>query len=158
MKKLLESMSSPRRNTRDLSQNILVTLIMASVFTAINPNFIDKYNLISIGQNLAPYAMLALGVLMPISMGKTDLSTGSVCIGAAVAGGTLLTMGLPLFACIPVMILFGGLVGFVNGYLVAKKELQPFIVTLGTMMFVRGITAIFANAPNVMFPTNTWYI
>ena len=99
--------------------------------------------------------MLALGALMPISMGKTDLSTGSVCTGAAVVGGTFLGMGLPLYACIPVMIAFGGLVGLINGYLVAKKDLQSFIVTLGTIMFVRGITAIFANVPNVMFPTSS---
>lgn len=157
MKKILDALNSPRRNTRDLSMNILVTLAMAAVFTVINPNFIDRFNLISIGQNLAPNAMLALGVIMPIAMGCVDLSIGAVCIGAATVGGTLLKAGVPLYACIPVMIAFGGLAGLLNGYLVAKKHLQPFITTLGTMMFIRGATAIFANASTVMFPSDTWY-
>jgi len=113
MKKILEILKSPRRNTRDLSLIIFITLALSYVFALINPNFIDKYNLISIGQNLAPYALLALGVLMPISMGGTDLSIGAVCIGAAVVAGKLYSLGMPLWACIPVMIIFGGLIGFV---------------------------------------------
>lgn len=157
MEKLLDALSSPRRSSRDVSLNIFVTLALAVLFSLINPNFIDRYNLISIGQNLAPYAMLALGVIMPISMGGTDLSIGALCIGSAVIGGTLQSMGVPLAACLPVMLAFGCLVGFVNGYLVAKQGLQPFVATLGTMMFVRGATAILAGAPNVMFPTNSWY-
>lgn len=157
MSKLIDALSSPRRNTRDLSRNILITLSLALLFTVINPNFIDRYSLISIGQNLAPYALLALGVLMPISMGGTDLSIGAVCIGSAVIGGTLYGRGWSLGACIPVMIAFGCLIGALNGYLVAKRKLQPFIATLGTMMFVRGTTAIFANKANVSFPVGTWY-
>ncbi|MCR5755935.1 MAG: hypothetical protein K6G30_14130, partial [Acetatifactor sp.] len=93
MKKIIDALSSPRHNTRDLSRNVLVTLSLAVLFAIINPNFVDQYNLISIGQNLAPYAMLALGVIMPISMGGTDLSVGAVCIGSAVIGGTLYKMG-----------------------------------------------------------------
>lgn len=157
MEKLLDALSSPRRSSRDLSLNILVTLALAVLFSLINPNFIDQYNLISIGQNLAPYAILALGVIMPISMGGTDLSIGAVCIGAAVVGGKLHSMGVPLVACLPAMLAVGCLVGLVNGYLVAKRGLQPFVATLGTMMFVRGATAIFANTANVTFPTDSWY-
>ena len=157
MKKLLDALSSPRRSTRDLSLNILFTLALATFFTVINPNFMDSSNLISIGQNVAPYAMLALGVIMPISMGGTDLSVGAVCIGSAVVGGTFLNLGVPLAACIPIMIAFGGLVGLVNGYLIARKKLQPFIATLGSMMFVRGATAIFANTSSVLFPAGCWY-
>ena len=155
--KILDALSSPRRSTRDLSQVILFTLALATLFTIINPNFMDSSNLVSIAQETAPYAIMALGVMMPISMGGTDLSVGAVCIGSAVVGGTFFSMGVPLGACIPIMIAFGALIGFVNGYLVAKKGLQPFIATLGTMLFVRGATAIFANTSNVLFPAGTWY-
>jgi len=157
MNKILEKLSAPRRSTRDLSFTILGTLILSLLFTLINANFINKFNLISMGQNLAPYAILALGVLMPISMGGTDLSIGAVCIGSAVVAGKLYSLGLPLIMTIPVMIAFGTLIGFINGYLIAKKHLQPFIVTLGTMMFVRGATALFANSATVLFPSGTWF-
>jgi len=157
MNRVLEKLSSPRRSTRDLSRNIMGTLFLAAAFAIINPNFINRYNLISIGQNLAPYAMLALGVLMPISMGGTDLSIGAVCIGSAVVAGKLYSLGMPLVLCIPVMIAFGTLMGLLNGYLIAKKHLQPFIATLGIMMFVRGSTAIFAGMPTVLYPSGCWY-
>ncbi|GEM_PF-235449 len=157
MKTLIDKLNSPRRNTRDLSSIILGILLLALLFTSVNPNFINKFNLISLGQNLAPYAMLSLGVLMPISMGGTDLSVGAVCIGSAVFAGKLYSLGLPLASVIPIMILFASLIGLINGLLIAKRHIQPFIATLGTMMFVRGATAIFANTPTVLYPSGTWY-
>jgi len=149
--------NSARTGTRDLTTNLFVTLALAALFTLINPNFIDKYNLISIGQNLAPYALLSLGVMMPISMGGTDLSVGALCIGSAVVAGKLYSLGMPLWATIPVMLAFGTLIGLLNGFLIAKQKMAPFIVTLGSMMFVRGITAIFAGTASVLYPTGSWF-
>lgn len=157
MNKLISYFSSPRRSTRDLSMNILITLALTVVFTLINPNFIENYNLVSIGQNLAPYAFLSLGILFPVSLGGIDLSVGATCIGSAVVAGKLYELGMPLACTIPVMILFGSLIGTLNGILVSKYKIQPFIVTLGTMMFVRGITAIFAAQPTIAYPSNCWY-
>lgn len=144
---------------RDRSIGILVfTLIfLAEVFALINPNFISTYNITSICQSVAPYAILSLGAVFPIALGCTDLSSGAVLIGACVVAGKLYSIGMPLFLCIPVMILFGALIGFLNGLMVSKLKLSPFIVTLGMMMFVRGISALFANQPNILFPTNSWY-
>ena len=157
MNKLYRYITSPRRSTRDLSTNILITILLAVIFTLLNPNFIGNYNLVSIGQNLAPYAILSLGVLFPISMGGIDLSVGTTCVGAAVVAGKLYESGMPLWGVIPVMAAFGMLVGIINGFVISKYEIQPFIVTLGSMMIVRGITAIFAAEPTVLYPANCWY-
>ena len=157
MNKLYRYIASPRRSTRDLSTNILITVLLAVVFTLINPNFIGNYNLVSIGQNLAPYAILSLGVLFPVSMGGIDLSVGTTCIGAAVVAGKLYELGMPLWGVIPVMLLFGLLIGLLNGFIISKYGIQPFIVTLGSMMFVRGIAAIYAAEPTVLYPANCWY-
>ena len=157
MNKLVGYFSSSRRSTRDLSTTILITVVLTTVFTLINPNFIGNYNLVSIGQSLAPYTVLSLGILFPVSLGGIDLSVGAVCIGSAVVAGKLYTMGMPLGYVIPVMMLFGLLIGLLNGFIISKYDIQPFIVTLGSMMFVRGITAIFAANPTVIYPTNCWY-
>ena len=157
MNKLIKYFSSPRRSTRDLSMNILITVVLAVIFTLINPNYIESYNLVSIGQNLAPYALLSLGILFPVSLGGIDLSVGATCIGSAVVAGKLYELGMPLGFTIPVMILFGLLVGICNGFIISRYKIQPFIVTLGTMMFVRGITAIFAAQPTIVYPSNCWY-
>ena len=141
-------------------QNMIIvgaTLVLMLIFFALNQNFLGSYNIVSMAQNLAPYAIMALGVTFVIATGVIDLSIGTVCIASAVLAGHLYTQGMPLFLVIPIMILIGSLFGFVNGLLVAKLKLPAFIATLGTMMFARGLSAIIVSVPNIFFPTGTWY-
>ena len=141
-------------------QNMIIvgaTIILMLIFFALNQNFLGSYNIVSMAQNLAPYAIMALGVTFVIATGVIDLSIGTVCIASAVLAGHLYTQGMPLFLVIPLMILIGSLFGFVNGLLVAKLKLPAFIATLGTMMFARGLSAIIVSVPNIFFPTGTWY-
>lgn len=141
-------------------QNFIVLLalvILALIFSLLNKNFIDRYNIVSMAQSLAPYAILALGVTFVIATGGIDLSIGTVCIACAVIAGKLYMGGMPLVLTIPVMILIGTFFGFVNGVLVAKLKIPAFIATLGTMMFSRGLSAIIVSIPNIFFPTGTWF-
>ena len=145
---------------RKLSQNIIIVFALAAlvaIFTALNPNFIDRYNIVSMAQSLAPYAIMGLGVTFVIATGGIDLSIGTVCIAAASVAGKMYMMGLPLWMTIPIMILIGLLFGLINGFLIAKLKLPAFIATLGTMMFSRGISALIVSVPNVFFPSGTWY-
>lgn len=145
---------------RKLSQNIIIVfalIALIAVFTALNPNFIDRYNIVSMAQSLAPYAILGLGVTFVIATGGIDLSIGTVCIASAAVAGKMYMMGLPLGMTIPVMILIGLLFGLINGLLIAKLKLPAFIATLGTMMFSRGLSALIVSVPNVFFPSGTWY-
>ena len=107
---------------KKLSQNIIIVFALAAlvaIFTALNPNFIDRYNIVSMAQSLAPYAIMGLGVTFVIATGGIDLSIGTVCIAAASVAGKMYMMGLPLWMTIPVMILIGLLFGFINGLLIA---------------------------------------
>lgn len=146
-------------NTRG-KQNIIIFLALIAliiIFTVLNPNFMDKYNIVSMAQSLAPYAFLALGVTFVIATGGIDLSIGTVCIAASVVAGKLYMQGMPLWATIPVMIAIGTAMGAINGVLVAVLGLPPFIATLGTMMFARGLSALAVTVPNIFFPTGTWF-
>ena len=145
-----------------LQQNIIMLfamVVLAGAFSLVNPNFLrDKYNILSMIQNMAPYAIMGLGVTFVIATGGIDLSIGTVCIASAVLAGKMYTDGtIPLWATIPVMILLGTLCGFINGLLVAKLKIPAFIATLGTMMVSRGLSALIAGVPNIFFPTGTWY-
>ena len=145
---------------RKLSQNIIIVFALAAlvaVFTTLNPNFIDRSNIVSMAQSLAPYAIMGLGVTFVIATGGIDLSIGTVCIAAASVAGKMYRMGRPLWMTIPIMVLIGLLFGFINGFLIAKLKLPAFIATLGTMMFSRGISALVVSVPNVFFPSGTWY-
>ena len=137
---------------------IVALIVLVLLFWALNPNFLNEYNIISMAQSLAPYAILGLGVTFAIATGGIDLSIGTVCIASSVVAGKLYTDGLiPLGATIPVMIAIGALFGLINGFLIARLKLPAFIATLGTMMVSRGLSAIIVNSPNVFYPTGTWF-
>lgn len=144
-----------------IQQNIIILfamLVLVGIFSAFNSNFVDKYNIISMAQSLAPYAVMSLGVTFVIATGGIDLSIGTVCIASAVVAGKLFTTGtVPLWATIPIMIAIGCLFGLINGLLVAKLKIPNFIATLGTMMVSRGLSALIVSDPNIFFPSGTWY-
>lgn len=142
-------------------QNIIIIaalIVLIAVFGILNGNFVDRYNIVSMAQSLAPYAIMGLGVTFVIATGGIDLSIGTVCIASAVVAGKMYTSELiPLWVTIPVMILIGTLFGLINGLLVAKLKLPPFIATLGTMMIARGLSAIIVKDPNIFYPSGTWF-
>lgn len=142
-------------------QNMIILAALALlvlVFSALNPNFVTKYNIVSMAQSLAPYAILGLGVTFAIATGGIDLSIGTVAIAASVMAGKLYTSEIiPLWGTIPVMIAIGTFFGYINGLLIAKLKLPAFIATLGTMMFSRGLSALLVVDPNIFYPTGTWF-
>ena len=145
-----------------IQQNIIMlfaTVVLLGLFSLVNPNLIkDKYMILSMIQNFAPYAVMGLGVTFVIATGGIDLSLGTVTIASAVLAGKLYTMGsIPLWATIPVMMGIGTLCGLLNGLMVAKLKIPAFIATLGTMMVSRGLSALLAEVPNIFFPTGKWY-
>lgn len=143
-----------------MGQNIITIVALAVlvvIFAALNPNFLSKYNIVSMAQSLAPYAIMALGVTFVIATGGIDLSIGTVCIASAVVAGKMYMEGMPLWATIPVMIVIGTFFGFINGLLVAKLKIPAFIATLGTMMFTRGLSALIVEIPNIFYPNGTWF-
>ena len=142
-------------------QNMIIIAALAVlvlIFWALNPNFLNKFNIVSMAQSLAPYAIMGLGVTFVIATGGIDLSIGTVCIASAVLAGKMYTTGMiPLWVTIPVMIGIGLLFGFINGLLVAKLKIPNFIATLGTMMVSRGLSALIVADPNIFFPSGSWY-
>ena len=142
-------------------QNLIIVAALVGlifVFYLLNSNFLNTYNITSMAQALAPYAIMALGVTFVIGSGGIDLSIGTVCIASATLAGKLYTDGLiPLYSTLPIMILIGTAFGLINGFLVAKLGLPPFIATLGIMMFARGISALIVSVPNVFYPSSNWF-
>ena len=136
---------------------IVALAVLVLIFFVLNPNFLSKYNIVSMAQSLAPYAIMALGVTFVIATGGIDLSIGTVCIAAAVVAGRLYMVGMPLWATIPVMIGIGTMFGLINGLLIAKLKIPAFIATLGTMMFSRGLSVLIVSIPNIFYPNGTWF-
>lgn len=157
----MTSLQNKTKKPFKLQQNIIILfamLVLVGIFSIFNPNFVDKFNILSMAQSLAPYAIMSLGVTFVIATGGIDLSIGTVCIASAVVSGKMYTEGMiPLWATIPLMMAIGLMFGIINGLLVAKLKVPNFIATLGTMMVSRGLSALIVADPNIFFPSGSWY-
>ena len=146
---------------------ILAAVALFAVFTLINPNFASKGNVLNMVKALAPYAILSLGVTFVIATGGIDLSIGTVLFGSAVLAGALCKTGVTqeegtLWLTIPIILVVGVIFGLINGFLVAKCKIAPFIATLGSMLFSRGLTAVIAEALRgtssaIKYPSTGWF-
>ena len=122
-------------------------IVLLIVFAAVASDaFLTQRNIVNISRQLVTNGFLSLGMLMVIRTGGIDLSVGSVL---ALAG--LLATGLQaqmhFSAAIALALAMGAAVGFLNGWLTARFNLQPFIVTLATMGSLRGLTYVYADTP-----------
>src|SRR4030095_3982032 len=109
-------------------------LVLIVVFSLLSPNFLKFDNVIGILLATSVNGILALGVTFVIITGGIDLSIGTVMTLAAVITGVLITKrGLPIPVGIVGGMLTGGLAGLVNGVLIARFRIPPFIATLGML-------------------------
>jgi ribose transport system permease protein len=122
---------------------ILALVVFASVAS---DAFLTQRNVVNISRQIVTNGFLSLGMLMVVRTGGIDLSVGSVL---AFAG--LLATGLQdqmhFSAAIAIALGMGAAVGGINGWLIARFNLQPFIVTLATMGALRGALYIYAETP-----------
>lgn len=137
-----------------LKLRTFVVLIILFVFFSIKADsFCTVNSLLLVCKHVAQYGILGIGMTYVIITGGIDLSVGSVVgIVGMLAGGfiqeglTLNFAGVTVYMSVPlitvVCIIIGILIGMVNGALVAKCKLAPFIVTLGTMYIFRGLANI----------------
>jgi ribose transport system permease protein len=125
----------------------LIVLIVAA--SLISPFFLKPANLLNVLRQVAMYGILGIGMTFVILTKGIDLSVGSTVALTGVAGALLLEQGVP----IPLMMLaclgIGLLVGAVNGFGVSYWRIPAFIMTLGTMVMVRGFALMFADGGTV---------
>lgn len=131
----------------------ILALVAIYIFFAISSeSFRSTDTLVSIFDASYYIGFLAIGVTFVIITGGIDLSIGTVMMCSAIIGGVFYQMGLPMWLVLIAIISIGGLFGFVNGVLVARFKLPPFIATLGTMMIAQGLGSIVSNVQSVTFP------
>lgn len=119
---------------------VLVLLFAIGAFLSLRTDtFFTWNNLSNISRAFSWIAIAAFGESMIIIIGGIDLSVGAVMALAGLISARCLEAGLPVPLAVVAGLLTGGLVGWVNGTLVGRARLPPFIVTLATMSIARGI-------------------
>ncbi len=137
-------------------RTFIVLILLVIIFRILKSNFLDPSTLAMIAKHVALYGIIGLGMTFVIITGGIDLSVGSV-VGFAgmIAGGliqkglTLKAFGVTLYFSVPVIVvlllLIGLGIGWVNGVIVTKLGVPPFIATLGTMYIFRGFANLRSN-------------
>ena len=129
-------------------QAALLALVLLLVFGSLRyTGFLGVFNLSALIQNNADYGLIALGMTFVIMTGGIDLSVGSVAALGSVLAAIMSPHGLLPALAVP--ILAGAAIGLINGWLVAKVNILPFIVTLATLLAVRGLALLLAHGQNV---------
>ncbi len=120
----------------------LVVIYVA--FGLINPQVFSLINVINLLRSMSKYLLIGIGQSYVLITGNIDLSIGSVVGMSAMISGTLMSGGMTPILAMAITLGACLIVGLVNGILVGKFQLPPFIATLGTMFVARG-TAYMVN-------------
>jgi ribose transport system permease protein len=128
----------------------IVLIVMAIGMGIASPVFLDFGNLQAILLSLSVEATIAVGMMLLLISGGLDLSVGSILGFTGVVTGLALQAGLPPFPAILLGLLAALSVGLINGLLVAKMNINPFITTLGMSITIRGLLLVIASGRAVL--------
>lgn len=140
-------------STRKAIFSGIALVILFIIFAILNPNFMAKNNLINILQQVVTYAIVRYGLTFVLVGGGTDLSAGASMGLSGIIVTTLLIAGVPLPLAILIALIFGILMGVLNGFSIEVLGVVPFIATLGTQWVFRGLANVLVDGKPIY--TNT---
>jgi ribose transport system permease protein len=138
---------------------LLLVVTLFSIPAETREFFLTFHNFKIILTQTVIVAVGALGMTMIIVSGGIDLSVGSSIAFTSVMGALLIRQGWSAFPTVVVVVLIGGLIGLLNGAMIAALRLPPFIITLGTLSIIRGWGKGGASNQTVNYeasPINGW--
>src|SRR6185503_7190133 len=138
-------------------QGVLVGLLLVALLFGflIGPQFFRAANLELMARQTAIVCVAALGMTMVIVSGGIDLSVGSVISLSTVVTALALRANTGPLAAAMGAVAAGALCGLINGLLITGLRVVPFIVTLGTMLLVRGAAKGLSDERRIEAPM-TW--
>jgi ribose transport system permease protein len=143
-----------RRTLRERLQQFLAfasLIVIFAFFSIVSPNFFNYGNVTNILFSTVVIGLLALGTTFVIITGGIDLC-------AVISGVLIVDAGLPLPLGVLGAILFGGLIGLINGLNVSVLGLPPFIATLAMMLVAQGLALVLSDSTPIYFDQTPGYI
>jgi ribose transport system permease protein len=132
---------------------LIATVILFSVLPSTQASFPTSANINNIVGNQGVLAIVALGSILPLLTGQFDLSVAATLGGSGIVVAAFThSVGLPLAPAIAIALIFGLVVGVVNGFLVAYVGINALIGTLGTSTLLLGLSAAYAPTPIIDVP------
>jgi len=143
-------------------RTIIALLAIVVIFSFLSSTFLTVENILLMTRHVAINAFLAIGMTFVIISGGIDLSVGSILGLSGMVVGALIDVGIPLrmfgvviylrtWFIVIVGIVVGGLIGAVNGLVITKLNVAPFIATLGMLYVARGLALLSSNGATFPF-------
>ncbi|WP_297572298.1 ABC transporter permease [uncultured Deefgea sp.] len=116
----------------------LALLVLATGLAITSPDFLTVGNLLNVFRQVSINALIAFGMTLVILLGGIDLSVGSILALSSVLTALMLSHGIDPVVATSVGVLAGAGMGMLNGLVISKGKVAPFIATLGMMTILRG--------------------
>ena len=134
-----------KKEILDKYRSLIALVILVAVVSVLSPSFLTTKNIFNVLRQTSVNAIIAAGMTFVILTGGIDLSVGSILAISGAVCASMLVSGTNIVIAVLVALVIGGVVGFLNGFVIAKGKLQPFIATLATMTVLRGLTLVFTD-------------
>lgn len=127
-------------------------IVIFVFFSFASSDFLTFSNLTSMLFSTVVIGTLAIGATFVIITAGIDLSLGTgMSLCAVMAGVFIVNWHIPLVVGVPMAILFGGLIGLINGFNVAILKIPPFIATLAMMLVAQGLALVISRSAPIYF-------
>ncbi|WP_123043035.1 ABC transporter permease [Cohnella candidum] len=134
---------------------LITLIILVIVGSFLSDSFLTVKNLINLIQFAAETGIIAVGMAFVIFTGGIDLSVGSTVALAAVIAASTQQLGVP--GVLGLCVVLGALIGIINGLVITKARVEPFMATLAMMAIVRAVTLWITNGGPVLKPVSASY-
>ena len=125
---------------------VVAIIFMMIVMIFPNTKFYTAYSMLEMHRSAAILEIVAFGVTCAVLAGGCDLSVGgTLCLGG-ILSIMCMNAGMPIWLSFVVALAVGAAIGFVNGFLVVHQKCEPFIITLGMGMLLKGLCQQMTNA------------
>ncbi|MED3624478.1 ribose ABC transporter permease RbsC [Neobacillus thermocopriae] len=124
---------------------LLGLLILFVIVSVLNPSFLEPLNILNLLRQVAINALIAFGMTFVILTGGIDLSVGAILALSSSLMAGMIVSGVDPILAILIGCVLGALMGVVNGLLITKGKMAPFIATLATMTILRGLTLVYTE-------------
>src|SRR5512136_3366276 len=145
-----------KRRFRMRELTILASVVLAvAVFGALNPRFLGLESALAILEGASSDGLMVIGMTIVIVCGAFDMSVGSAMAFCGLVAALVLQSHHPIGLAVAAALAAGTAVGWVNGTIVTRLKINPFITTLGMMSILRGVVQVITrSAPPTGFPAS----
>ncbi|NRF91642.1 ribose ABC transporter permease [Paenibacillus frigoriresistens] len=140
-----KALSRPKIGKMQSLGSLLGLVLIVVILSVVNGDFLTVGNIFNVLRQISINALIAFGMTFVILTGGIDLSVGSILALSSAFTAGLMASGMNTWLAVGIGLIGGLMMGAINGLLITKGKVAPFIATLATMTVFRGLTLVYTQ-------------